>query len=311
MPRVCVACRGQRLENISEELRYDDELAGVTSAWRYRWLRCSSCELRMLDPEPSLALVQRFIERNLSRSQRSLRSRLGSAFSLLSWSLALQLPKDAVILDLAPSDGRWLTALRARGYRRLNAHVVAARPERITALRQRGVVVTEGSFLSQELPSASYDCIRVHDGFAMLSEPAATVRQCLRMLKPSGVLIVHVPAWACAQASDGPCHVYHHSAEAMRSLLSAAGFRDLQALAPRQRAPLGVVFDRMRQQAGKSAVPGLVRWILGPVYMLATLWGDQRHWLTFIAREPAAVRLRPSTNGHPRGFRSAFFTRYG
>lgn len=327
MPRVCVACRGQRLERISEELRYDYEQADVTNSWRYRWLRCSSCELAMLDPEPTLALIQSFVARTRAAASpgasarwRALRARLGSSFSLISWALAAQLPKDAVILDLAYDDGRWLSLMAARGYRRLHGHVVAALPERESWLRARGVLVTEGSFLGQEFPSSSYDCIRIQDGLATLPEPAATVRQCLRMLKPSGVLLLHAPGprahWPCLARAQGatpeqaPCHVYHHTTEALRALLAAAGFRDLHTLHRGSLQGVAAILNGMRQQAGKSPVPALVSVLLRPVFMLASLWGDQRDWLTFVAREPAAVRLRPSTNGHSRGIRHALFTRF-
>ena len=186
-------------------------------------------------------------------------------------------------------------------------------------LRQHGVVVTEGSLLGQEFPSASYDCIRIHDALATLSEPAATVRECLRMLKPSGVLLLHAPApraaWSCmrrarlAGPDDAPCHVYHHTTEALRSLLAAAGFRDLHTLNRNSSAGLPAIINRMRQQAGKSALPGALGMLLRPAFLLASLWGEQRDWLTLVAREPAAVRLRPSKNGHSRGLRHALFTR--
>jgi SAM-dependent methyltransferase len=314
---VCVACRGQRLEQISEQLSYRYEQADGTSTWRYRWLRCAGCELAMLDPEPSLAIIQSFIPQKTASSWRE---RLGNSFSLVSWCLATQLPKDAVILDLCSSDARWLSLLAARGYRRLHGHIVAALPERVATLRERGIVVTDGSFLGHEFPSASYDCIRIDDALARLPEPAATVRQCLRMLKPSGVLLLHAPApratWPClsrarlAQPDQAPCHVYHHTTEALRSLLAAAGFRDLHTLQCGSPEGLPAIFNGMRQQAGKSALPGWLGLLLRPVFLLASLWGDQRDWLTLVAREPTAVQLRPSTNGHSRGLRHALFTRF-
>jgi SAM-dependent methyltransferase len=335
MSRVCVACRGQRLEAISEDLRYSYEQAGVTTTWRYRWLRCAGCELSMLDPEPGGALVQSFVARwGTPRAVRAgalragwsqARARLGNSFSVLSFVLALQLPKDAVILDLASRDGRWVSLLAARGYRRLHAHMVAARAQRLDMLRQRGIAVTDGSFLGQEFPSASYDCIRIHDGLASLPEPAATVRQCLRMLKPSGVLLVHVPApqaprrcVARAQFAgdraehEAPCHIYHPTGEALRALLTAAGFRDLKALASRDRQSLLAIFHNMRQQAGKPALPFLLRMLVRPAYALACVWRDAAGQLTLIAREPAVVQRRPSSNGHAhptRGIRHALFTR--
>lgn len=314
MSRVCVACRGQRLEQISEELRYEYARGDVTDTWRYRWLRCSSCELAMLDPEPSLTLIQSFARRG-SRKVRW----LGSTFSVVSWCLAAQLPKDAVILDLGFGDGRWLSLLAACGFRRLHGHDTAAPPERVSELREHGIVVTEGSFLAQELPSASYDCIRIHDALATLAEPAAAVRQCLRMLKPSGVLLLHAPApraaWPClrrariAEPEDAPCHVYHHTSEALRALLAAAGFRDLHTLNRKTSAGLSAIIQGMRQQAGKSALSGALAMLLRPAFLLASLWGAERDWITVVAREPATARLRPSTNGHSRGLRQALFTR--
>jgi SAM-dependent methyltransferase len=288
----------------------------------------------MLDPEPSFALVRGFITgaaraplpaahaqskptrwRALCASATALRGRLGTRFSLLSWCLAAQLPKDAVILDLACADGRWLSLLAARGHRRLHSHLLAALPEHVTWLRHRGVVATEGSFLSQEFPSASYDCIRVHDALGMLPEPAAAVRQCLRMLKPSGVLLLHAPnaGWSClaraqvAESDEAPCHVYHHTSQALRALLTAAGFRDLQLLTPSNRQGAVASFNAMRQQVGKAALPALLGLLLQPAYLLTSLWGDQRGWITLVAREPTALRLRPSTNGHAHSARQARF----
>jgi SAM-dependent methyltransferase len=251
--------------------------------------------------------------------------------------LALQLPKDAMMLDLACAEGNWLSILASCGYRRLHGHIVAVPSprvaERLTFLRSFGIAITEGSFASQEYPSASFDLIRIRDGLATLTEPAATVRQCLRMLKPTGVLLLQVPhpaaAWVCvtrAQAAkphEAPCHVYHHTADALSSLLSAAGFRDLQALAANDTASLPAIVNNMRHQAGKAPVPMLLSWLLRPAYTFTRMfqsmseYREQRDWLTLVVREPAVLRQhapqnengQSRTSRHQRGYRPALFTR--
>lgn len=253
----------------------------------------------------------------LLRGVRALMARVGDRLSLLSCGLVLELPKDSVIFDLGIDDGLGLLALWARGYRRLSGHELALLPQHSARLRRRGITVTDGDFLQHEYPSASYDCIRIGSALALTTEPLPTVQKCLRMLKPSGVLIVKVPrdqhGWLCLERahnltpSGTPCHVYHHTELSLRALLSAAGFRDLQTLAPGSAASFAAIYDGMRRQAGKSALPALVHWVLLPGYRLTRLWGQPRRWSTLVAREPAQ-RAKPVSLRHRR-LRSAWLAR--
>src|SRR6185312_16145374 len=123
-----------------------------------------------------------------------------------------------------------------------------------------------------------------------------------------------------ATPAEAPCHVYYHTADALSALLSAAGFRDLQALAANDTSSLGSIVDSMRRQAGKPALPMLLGWMLRPAYAITRMFhgpGEQRDWLTLVAREPAVLRQHAPQNEngqlrvarHARPFRHALFTR--
>jgi SAM-dependent methyltransferase len=267
---------------LSPELSTEIERASVPTLWRYRWLGCPSCGSSWLDPQPSVGLA------------RALRGRRGG-LGLWTFGLTLQLPKDARIFDLGFGDGAELLALRACGYWRLSGHALAPHAQSVAHMQSRDIAVSEGDFLTQEYPSASYDCIRVRDGLATTLEPAAALQKCLRMLKPSGVLMIHVPlkaaGWSCAEhLSDTrthvPCHLFHPTELALRALLSSAGFRDVRSLGADDSAPFVAVVEALRRQAGKAAVPLALRWLLRPLYHVTRMWDRPRHWLTLVAREP-------------------------
>lgn len=206
-------------------MRHEFEQDGERKLWRYQLLECTDCGLGMLDPEPTLELLQTFyaadyghhqaVQVDPARVARSLKYRVARArfapgaplarstaraFELLSgktvsYSLAvpLALPKTAAIFELGFGDGSWLLSMAAQGYSALSGYDIAANHAQLEQLRQRGIRVSSGDFLRNDYPSGAYDCIRMEHVFEHLIAPVQVLERCRAMLKPGGRLVITSP----------------------------------------------------------------------------------------------------------------------
>ena len=209
--------------------RHEYQRDGVAETWHYRLLECRECGLGMLDPEPTLELLETFyapdyghyvspadtpepalVASSLKYRVARLRhapARLGrttaQAFELLSgktlsYSLCipLSLPKHAAIFELGFGDGSWLASMAAQGYSALSGYDISANKNQLEQLRQRGLSVSSGDFLQNDYPLGHYDCIRMEHVFEHLISPGAVLEKCRRMLKPEGCLVITSPCLA-------------------------------------------------------------------------------------------------------------------
>lgn len=253
----------------------------------FQIVRCAACGHLYESPRPQLAELERLYPADYAphqvreetaaatpgRSQRFLRRIPGLrplVRALLenrsTWMPPLEPGKNRIV-ELGCATGWFLEQLRARGWDATGVEPVAAPAE---VARRRGFAVHVGSLESAGFPSESFDAACAWMVLEHLPDPAATLRELRRLLKPGGCLALSVPNAGCWErhvfgrywyAWMAPVHFQHFTPRTLRRLLAESGF-DALRLVPQASllnvvGSLGVALSAWRP--GSPWGPKLVR----------------------------------------------------
>jgi 2-polyprenyl-3-methyl-5-hydroxy-6-metoxy-1,4-benzoquinol methylase len=152
--------------------------------------------------------------------------------------LESHLPRDrsAFILDFGCGDGLLLSTAEQLGYRHLagvdlSEGLLAIAAKRTSAQLHLG----NGMEFLERAPSASYDVVLAFDVFEHLTRPELldASREIERILKPGGVLLLHLPNGAspyCGAVRWGDItHEQAFTRSSLTQVLTPLGFRDIVA----------------------------------------------------------------------------------
>lgn len=244
-----------------------DRLYSTRGAWNMS--RCQACGLLWLDPVPLEDDIHLAYEGTYYTHSRSeprgirriyatvadyhVRRRLGypSTVSLTTRVMArvlsflhpggdaelsrqaLYLRKgegDPLLLEVGCGSGEWLTYMRGLGWR---VEGVEPDPKAVETARAQGLNVRTGQLSDQRYPNEYADVICLIHVIEHLHEPLGTLRECRRVLKPNGRLVIATPNSASLGhrrfksnwvSLDPPRHLMIFDPPTMRRLLDEAGF---------------------------------------------------------------------------------------
>jgi 2-polyprenyl-3-methyl-5-hydroxy-6-metoxy-1,4-benzoquinol methylase len=219
------------------------------------------------------------------------------------------------LLEIGCGNGRQLERLAQAGWQ---VQGVDFDPRAVQTARSLGLPVALGDLAAQGFAAESFDAIVSSHVIEHVPDPVALLRECRRLLKPDGILVVMTPnaeafghrlysaAWV---GLDPPRHLYVFSAWALVRMARQASLEPT-ALHSRWIAAAGwFLASRMRARAAVegsfTALPGpemrfpLRYWLLAALEALSCAlgrpWGEE---LVLVAR-PAAVE----PDSEPRGCR--------
>jgi 2-polyprenyl-3-methyl-5-hydroxy-6-metoxy-1,4-benzoquinol methylase len=196
---------------------------------------CTGCGTGRLHPLPTMEQVRALYP-------PSYYGNLGAKFrgpieSVVRWVgsrharfLASGLERGARVLDVGCGRGVLLSELAARGF---EAHGVELRPEAAHGADPRARIRIVAELAAARYPDAWFDAVIVWHVLEHLRDPAATLGEIQRVLRPGGRLVVAVPNFSSLQARwagaawfhlDLPRHLYHFPLSALRRLLERNGF---------------------------------------------------------------------------------------
>jgi len=136
------------------------------------------------------------------------------------------------LLDVGCGSGLWLILMRELGW---EVEGVDFDQISVNLAREHGLKVHQGALAEQNFGSDSFNAITLNHVIEHVPDPAQTLTECARILKPGGQLIVATPnASALAHRVLGrnwrglepPRHLHLFSPASMQSLLNKAGFRN-------------------------------------------------------------------------------------
>jgi len=136
------------------------------------------------------------------------------------------------LLDVGCGNGSHVAPLADLGW-----DVSGIEPDAIPAQIARehfGLKVHEGTLEDAHLSAESFDAITMHHVIEHLPDPLSTLRECWRLLKPGGKLVIITPNWgslACRifgsalSYLDPPRHLTLFSRDSLASCAETTGFR--------------------------------------------------------------------------------------
>lgn len=135
------------------------------------------------------------------------------------------------LLEVGCGRGWYLKIMRSWGYETIGieANIESAKK----AKEIYGVEVLE-SFSLEEIPSESFDVITMIHVFEHLYEPEKTAKECYRILKPNGMLLLAMPNGESLTAKilgcnyralAPPWHLYIHNTKSIKLFLEKFGFK--------------------------------------------------------------------------------------
>jgi SAM-dependent methyltransferase len=225
----CPLCRGNTFDIVGV-LR--DNMMRTSDA-EFQLVKCMSCGLMRLHPEPDERTLERSYSLGYLPHKRPGLS--GKAKGVLE-RRSVRLLQEYVgaprrVLDVGCATGELLSAVRSRG----NNSVTGVEPglEAAQIARDRGLNVVIGDLESAGFASHSFDTVLVSHTLEHVRDPVAFLSEVERILAPGGHVLLWLPNVDSIEARlfgrywigfDAPRHLSTFSAGTLGRTLTATGF---------------------------------------------------------------------------------------
>jgi SAM-dependent methyltransferase len=196
--------------------------------------RCSRCGLGITTPAPAPEEIAAFYPPTHYGSggprYRPAVERLAVWFRRRRASWLSRLHRPGAVLEVGCGHGYMLAALRDLGWtvQGVELHESSAAYGRNTL----HLPIAIGDLVGLRLPAASFDMVVFWHSFEHLPDPAAALREAVRILKPGGLVVVAVPnasSWQARWAGphwfhwEIPRHLFHFDPATLASVFRGAG----------------------------------------------------------------------------------------
>lgn len=140
--------------------------------------------------------------------------------------------KKGRLLDVGCGGGQFLAMMQEAGWKGVGIEVNEAMASQ--ARKIPGLEIYGGTLEEARLAPESFDVVTLYHVLEHIPEPIAIFKECFRLLKPGGLLVVAVPNWASWQSRfaredwfhlDIPHHLHHFSTNNLNRLFKENGFQ--------------------------------------------------------------------------------------
>lgn len=206
--------------------------------------RCPQCDLRFVHPTPPPEETARvysagyfsgavggFGYTNYDQDKLAMRRFFETVLDILG---ALG-PRPGRLLDVGAATGFFLKLAQAHGW---TAEGVEISSYAAGEAERSGLRVVRGTVESARFSAESFDAVTLLDVLEHVASPAAALKECRRILKPGGLILVNTPDtaswWARFfgqywHAYCPPEHLSYFNPENLSRLFETSGFRVLRA----------------------------------------------------------------------------------
>lgn len=190
--------------------------------------RCSFCGVAFTYPQPTS--IHRFYPPHYRRYGSVVHALLRLLYELRARAWVRRFKSTGLALEIGCGDGWMLRALRNQGWKVVgNERTVQST---MFASTVNGLPVFVGGLEALKRENC-FDLIILFQVLEHLADPLKTLKQCAKLLKPDGTLVVAVPNMESWQSRltgpfwfhlDVPRHLFHFSSRSLSYALGLAGF---------------------------------------------------------------------------------------
>lgn len=164
------------------------------------------------------------------------------------------------LLDLGCGGGRLLNRMKKRGWQVEGVDFDEQACNKVTL--RYGITTHVGDITQCDIATNSFDVICMSQTIEHLYDPNSTLRECLRILKPGGLLVMTTPNAESIGARqfgafwrgwEAPRHLYLFTVESLRQLSDQAGFTVADACTYSSGSAIVYRVSRSNQQSEKSS----------------------------------------------------------
>lgn len=231
----------------------------IAGEWTFRQCSNKDCGLVWLDPAPletelwkayaNYHTHTRDSSRGFEKPILSLSNRLMKLALLPGWIssglndemdylryMTLKNEPAGMLLDVGCGAGRLLNRMKKRGWEVEGVDFDPQATSRVSA--RYGIATHTGDLAACALPGESFDAVTMSQTIEHLHDPRLTLEECMRVLKPGGLLIMTTPnANSIAAAEFGPFwrgwepprHLHMFSVASLKQFSQRAGFEIMEA----------------------------------------------------------------------------------
>jgi SAM-dependent methyltransferase len=226
-------------EGATPLFRQTDRLYHTTSR-EFAVVRCESCGLARLDPQPSPQELREYYPESYwfapeggaaSRLEETYRRAVLADHVRFVVSALRQSPAQGRLLDVGSGGGLFLGMMRARGFRGVGLDI--SRQAAGVAWRRQGVPSICALLEKAPLRPGAFAAVTMFHVIEHLPDPRGYLIAARNLLAPDGRLIVQVPnaaSWQCRLLGrrwngwDVPRHLFDYRDADLEKLLNSCGF---------------------------------------------------------------------------------------
>jgi 2-polyprenyl-3-methyl-5-hydroxy-6-metoxy-1,4-benzoquinol methylase len=214
-------------------------------------VRCKVCGLQYLNPRLRSDVVLEGYSAGTDETFVAQAEGRERTFARSLKTIERYRPQRGSILDVGTAGGSFLAVAKRAGW-----EVAGCEPNRWMcdwANQHYGLQVVPGTIFDMKLKDASFDVVTLWDVLEHTPDPKATLRECARVLKPGGVLLVNYPdihsliarlmgrRWVFLLS----VHLYYFTRPTLTRMLNDLGFKVSESRNHWQSLELGYILFRM------------------------------------------------------------------
>jgi SAM-dependent methyltransferase len=205
----------------------------------FQMVRCPSCQFIFLNPRPTIDSLFRFYQKYLPEEESSIESwekMMKSVFHRAA-NLLKRYRGNGRLLDVGAGFGFFLAEMKNRGWEAVGVEIS---PKALDYARNvLGITVHPGPLEKVGFPDNHFDAVTGFYVIEHLSLPKAFLRECYRILKPGGLLLLRYPHTTPIKnllqffgmknrLYDLPAHLSDFSPKMIQECLEKIGFEKCQ-----------------------------------------------------------------------------------
>ncbi|MDI6764959.1 MAG: class I SAM-dependent methyltransferase [Thermodesulfobacteriota bacterium] len=200
-------------------------------------VRCSSCRFIYLNPRPTSRSLLRFYQDYLPEDESSVEAwqRMMQSIFQKAANLIERYKKRGRLLDVGAGFGFFLSEMRGRGWEVVGVEI--SRKAMDYAKDVLGLTLHLGPLEKVGFPESDFDVVSGFYVIEHLPDPMAFLKECYRILKPGGLLLLRYPHTTPIKnllrffgienrLYDLPAHLSDFSPKMIQQCLEKAGFKE-------------------------------------------------------------------------------------